>query len=269
MRWKLENNQVNSNRAESEIRAFEMLNKNQTKSKRPAAKRVTVKTRAKPRTPIPPQAPENVLTMKTTDPTETQGHNLGKRILTVAEVNAAVGVQSWGAHTFGGEVHMMTLLERIEAQTAAVQAGELGDVEAMLFGQALTLQAIFTTFARKGAQNLATNTAGMDLCLRLAFKAQSQCRSTLETLAEIKNPRTATFIKQANVAGGHQQVNNGTTPNEPRPDEKTADQPNELLTDERAKHAKPMDTGTTGKAVKRNSRMEAMGKGHRAAHAVE
>ena len=211
-----------------------------------------------------------MLTLKAdaSDVAMTQAESVAKYVVSVAEVNATTAIEAWSNHQIGRDLHIVTLLEKVEAQTAAVQGGDMSDVEAMLFGQALTLQTIFTTFARKGAQNLTTNPAGMELCLRLAFKAQSQCRSTLETLAEIKNPRTATFIKQANVAGGHQQVNNGTTPTEPRPHEKTTDQPNELLTDERAKHAKPMDTGTTGKAVKRNSRVEAMGKGHRAAHAV-
>ena len=43
--------------------------------------------------------------------------------------------------------------------------------------------------------------------LRLAPKSQAQCRATLETLAEIKNPPTL-FAQQANVAHGPQQVNN-------------------------------------------------------------
>jgi hypothetical protein len=44
--------------------------------------------------------------------------------------------------------------------------------------------------------------------MRLALKAQSQCRSTIESLAEIKNPSSVAFVKQANIAKGHQQVNN-------------------------------------------------------------
>ena len=39
--------------------------------------------------------------------------------------------------------------------------------------------------------------------LRLALKAQSQCRATLETLAAIKNPPVI-FAKQANVTTGPQ-----------------------------------------------------------------
>lgn len=47
--------------------------------------------------------------------------------------------------------------------------------------------------------------------MRLAFKAQSQCRVTLETLAAVKNPPVV-YAKQANIAHGPQQVNNGGPP---------------------------------------------------------
>jgi hypothetical protein len=51
-----------------------------------------------------------------------------------------------------------------------------------------------------------------DTFLRLAFKAQSQSRATLETLAFTQNPRSVEFVRQANIANGPQQVNNGTPP---------------------------------------------------------
>src|SRR3546814_3695576 len=44
--------------------------------------------------------------------------------------------------------------------------------------------------------------------MRLALKAQSQARTTIETLAEVKNPKAVAFVKQANIAN-NQQVNNG------------------------------------------------------------
>jgi hypothetical protein len=43
--------------------------------------------------------------------------------------------------------------------------------------------------------------------MRLALKAQSQCRATLEALANIKNPPVV-IARQANFAAGPQQVNN-------------------------------------------------------------
>ena len=49
---------------------------------------------------------------------------------------------------------------------------------------------------------------GVGWFTRLAFKAQAQCRATIETLALLKNPSPAVFARQANIAHGPQQVNN-------------------------------------------------------------
>jgi hypothetical protein len=43
--------------------------------------------------------------------------------------------------------------------------------------------------------------------LKLSLKAQSQCRATIEALAEIKNPKQVAFVQQVNIANGPQQVN--------------------------------------------------------------
>ena len=42
----------------------------------------------------------------------------------------------------------------------------------------------------------------------LAFKAQAQSRATISALVELKYPRQATFVKQANIAHEPQQVIN-------------------------------------------------------------
>jgi hypothetical protein len=47
--------------------------------------------------------------------------------------------------------------------------------------------------------------------MRLALKAQAQCRATAETLAEIKNPRPI-FARNFNAVAGNQQVNNAVGP---------------------------------------------------------
>lgn len=41
-----------------------------------------------------------------------------------------------------------------------------------------------------------------------ALKAQNQCKATLQALVQLKQPSQTTFVKQANNAQGHQQVNN-------------------------------------------------------------
>jgi hypothetical protein len=80
----------------------------------------------------------------------------------------------------------------------------------MLTAQAHTLDAIFGNCARRAAANMGEYMHAAELYLRLALKAQSQCRATLETLAAIKNPAPVAFVRQANISAGPQQVNNGT-----------------------------------------------------------
>ena len=48
----------------------------------------------------------------------------------------------------------------------------------------------------------------LKLFVSLALKAQNQSRATLDTLANIKNPRQTVITKQANISNGPQQVNN-------------------------------------------------------------
>ena len=90
--------------------------------------------------------------------------------------------------------------------------------------------------------------------MRMALKAQSQCRATLETLATIKNPPVV-FARQANIAQGPQQVNNqimlaaelrGRGENR-KPPEQTIGGENERL-----------DTRTPGAAVGANPAMAAL-----------
>ncbi|MEJ2178812.1 MAG: hypothetical protein P8Y12_13060 [Gammaproteobacteria bacterium] len=49
--------------------------------------------------------------------------------------------------------------------------------------------------------------SNFEVYMRVALRSQSQCRATLETLSTIKN-HPVVFAKQANIAPGHQQVNN-------------------------------------------------------------
>ena len=88
-----------------------------------------------------------------------------------------------------------------------VNGGDLTEVEAMLVHQAVALQSVFVKLT-EGALSAET-LSNFDLKFRYALRAQSQCRATLETLANIKNPPMV-FARQANVTTGPQQINNGT-----------------------------------------------------------
>ena len=104
----------------------------------------------------------------------------------------------------------------------------------MLVAQANSLQTMFVSLGRKAVNSsmLPQYTAFMNL----ALKAQSQSRATIQALTELKYPKQATFVKQANIANGHQQINNGQASNEtnthapPRAQE-IKYQPNELFTE--------------------------------------
>jgi len=94
-----------------------------------------------------------------------------------------------------------------------IQAGDLSDIEATLASQAITLNSIFNEMARRAAANMGQNLQLTESYLRMALKAQAQSRATMETLAEVKYPRSPTFVKQQNNAY-QQQVNNGNSAEE-------------------------------------------------------
>ena len=98
------------------------------------------------------------------------------------------------------------LIDALRQQTTAVHKGDLRAAEAMLMNQAIALQSLFVKLSETGLQ--ADLLRQQETALRLALKAQRQCRATLETLANIKNPPVV-YAKQANVTTGPQQINNG------------------------------------------------------------
>jgi hypothetical protein len=108
-----------------------------------------------------------------------------------------------------GELSLMETIAVLKEKADAVNSGSLKEVEALLMNQAIALNIIFGELARRAALNMGEYLEPTDKYLRLALKAQGQCRATLETLAAVKNPPVV-FAKQANIAGGHQQINNGT-----------------------------------------------------------
>src|SRR5450759_3124490 len=124
------------------------------------------------------------------------------RPMTRPEVNAAGTIQR-----FRGNNHEVNaLIRELSAQVDAVNRGDLTRTEGMLISQAHTLDELFNSLARRahGQEHLLQ----YETHFRLALKAQSQCRTTLETLALIKNPKAVAFFRQANIAA-QMQVNNG------------------------------------------------------------
>ncbi len=110
-----------------------------------------------------------------------------------------------------------------------VNGGNMSRPEAMLLCQAHTLDALFNSLANKAYKQ--TYIPNLETFLRLALKAQGQCRATLETLANIKNPPVV-FAKQANINNnGNQQINNDISGTQTSHAGKNKNQQNELLTE--------------------------------------
>lgn len=165
------------------------------------------------------------------------------RVLSSADSMGSM-VKMWGG------IDVPSLTDVLRDQAAAVNRGELNHVEAMLMNQATALQSLFARLAERGMS--CDTIVPFEANLRMALRAQSQCRATLETLAAIKNPPVV-FAKQANInqGNGNQQVNNGTSDPASRAGE-IINQPNELL---EAQHGERMDTRTAGATIVKNPAM--------------
>jgi len=157
--------------------------------------------------------------------------------LTRPEVHAAVTIQQWES------LHDVNALAKtLSLQIDDVNNGNMKRPEAMLLAQAHTLDQLFNTLAQRAHRR--ETVSSCETHLRLAFKAQNQCRTTLETLSNIKNPPVI-FAKQANISNGHQQINNGT-PAPATHAKEIKNQQNELL---EQTHGERLDTRATSEAI--------------------
>ena len=158
-----------------------------------------------------------------------------------------------------GELSINALVDDLGKQCERASGGDLKRAEAILTAQAHTLDALFHTLARRAALNMGEYMNAAETYLRIALKAQAQCRATLETLAAIKNPQPVAFVRQANIAHGPQQVNNAGTADASRAG-KSGNQPNEVLEHQ---HGERLDFGTAGAAGGADSPLETVGAIHR------
>lgn len=159
----------------------------------------------------------------------------------------------------GVETDLGDIADRLEQASSQVNGNSMNGLEAMLTSQAIALDAVFSKLAFTAHAVLHSGRLDQaDKYLRLAMKAQSQSRATVETLANMKAPRAVAFVAQANIAHGHQQVNN------PAPHALTQGEPsfvpNKLLTEA---DNEPMDTRGKGKAERDHSPVEALATVHR------
>lgn len=175
------------------------------------------------------------------------------KVLTGPYVTSAYALKLFAKGTTG-DLTLPGIITALREASTRVHKDDMSDVEAMLTSQAMVLNAIFGDLSRRSALNLGNGTyfeAG-ERYFKMAMKAQNQCRMTLETLSAIKNPPVV-YAKQANIAHGPQQVNNGPGPTRTG---QNSNSPSKLL---EQSNEIPMDTETSGSAGGSNSEMEAVG----------
>lgn len=162
-------------------------------------------------------------------------------------VHAGAVVGQYGSMLFGKDNMDVNCLDKaLKESTEAIHHGDMKAVESMLYGQAVALQTMFTNLSMR-ADCQQGRLDNIEALLKLAFKAQNQCRMTLETLSNVKNPPVV-YARQANITSGPQQINNGLT----HATEKTITQ-NELLEDS---HVKRLDGRTQGQTGRLDTHME-------------
>ncbi len=209
---------------------------------------------AKPATPTPPKPRKYIPAKCPKDDTPQAWGEVFAEALTAPETAAHRVIQAASPPNLRDEIDVPGMLAVLRQQAAAVNRGDMAQAEAMLMNQATALQSLFTHLTERGlGQSLMPNLEGF---MRLALRAQSQCRATLETLATIKNPPIV-YARQANVTTGPQQINNGTPPQSQAQgieNEQTKQSGPELLPDARA----------SGNASRVNPALEALGEVDRA-----
>lgn len=184
---------------------------------------------------------------------ESRGRAIARALISPAAATARI-LSSAEYPSNREQIDIPDLIGILRERAKAVQDGDLSDIEAMLTNQATALQGLFVRLAERGMG--CDTVPGFEVNMRMALRAQNQARATLETLATIKNPPVV-FARQANIANGPQQVNNGT----PRAEIETA--PNKVL--QEMPHER-MDAGTPGKTGRSNPTLETMAAVHRPAN---
>lgn len=213
---------------------------------------------SKPKKPAAPKEeafPRKAIPLKSGPSADEKGRCYAS-LITSPELAAHRVITMMQPKNIADEIDTPTMLEILRDQAAAVQRGDMAHAEGMLINQASSLQALFVRLAERAMEQ--AHMPNLEGFMRMALRAQSQCRATLETLATIKNPPVV-YAKQANFAAGHQQVNNGIlSPTQAR----EIENPQTKLMG--AHNGVWLDTGAAGAAGGTDKAMAAMGEIDRA-----
>jgi len=109
-----------------------------------------------------------------------------QRIPHVTEASIAPDATTEGAED-PAELAIARTVAAIDGGLAKINADDLTAVESMLAGQAAALEVLFNEYAKRAART--QYHAPIHMCLGFALRAQSQCRVTVQSLAQLKTRR--------------------------------------------------------------------------------
>ncbi len=156
------------------------------------------------------------------------------------------------------DFELTDLMAALYEQVENAKQGDLDRAEEMLLAQAHSLDALYNTLLQAAASS-----KRMDAQMKLALRAQSQCRATLEALVNLKHPKSMSFFQQANIAQGPQQVNNGAATGDRQTHTASENGRSKIKLMEKD-DAQRLDTGKTGTTGTADSAMEAVAPLYRA-----
>lgn len=146
------------------------------------------------------------------------------------------------------------IIKTLKEGTDKLRTNDLAVAEDMLLSQAQVLDVLFNKYILMAGRSEYMNS--LKIYSEIAFKAQRQCRASLEALAEIKNPKP--YIQ--NNKAQYQQVNNGVP--EPHAHGKNSKSTNGLLEDQ-SNDGQWLDTGAPETTIGNDKELEAVGAKHR------
>lgn len=138
---------------------------------------------------------------------ETAAQAMARKLMQPAFRNA-VAASGFATKMLGSKIEQPGLgdyADYVQLTGEKAAGGDLAMASHILAAQALTLDNMFTELARRAALNMSEYVNAAERYGRLALKAQSNCRATLETLAKLHQPREQT-VRHVHVSEGGQAV---------------------------------------------------------------
>jgi len=138
---------------------------------------------------------------------ETGARALARKLLQPS-FKSAVTASTIAKKALGDDMELPGIGDYIHCVQTAAKAAEKGDLSMasrMLASQAIALDSLFGELARRAALNLGDYPDASERYGRLALRAQGNCRTTLEALSKLHQPREQT-VRHVHVNEGGQAV---------------------------------------------------------------